>query len=544
MDSGAIRMDGSAFGDTAGEAARVVVERDQRLSRSLLWRLQRAFFERQGIEAWSENIVPHYATSNPYIAAAYARVVIGFLRDWHGGAAPMLDPGLPMYIVEMGAGSGRFAFHFLKRFLSVYTRSALKDVRVIYVMTDIAERTLAYWQAHPSLQPFVAQGLLDFARFDAAAPHELVLAQAGTTLRPGAPGNPMVVLANYVFDGIPQDAFAIDGGHVYESLVTLSSPRPEPDLDDPDLLTRLELSYRPVRITGAYYDDPDLERILRAYEQRLPDTTLLFPSVALRCLRYLRDLAADRLLLLSGDKGYSREEDLLKRKPPAIAVHGSFSMMVNYHAIGAYTRAQGGQILRTERRPTHLDISAYLFGQPPTGYVETDLAYDDAIRQGSPDDFFSLKQGIQIHYDALTLAQLLAYIRLSGWDSNIMFGCFRRLRERLDTASPTMRRELRQVVHQVWDTYYPIGEKRGLAFALGLLLCDMRHYAEALDYFRHSLRLYGPHPKTLYNMGQCHYGLHRPRPALECIDQALALDPAFGPAWALRITLQALLSIP
>ena len=57
-----------------------VVDPAQPLSRSFLWRLQRNFFDRAGVEAWTAGIVPHYITSNPWIADAYAQVVLGWLR--------------------------------------------------------------------------------------------------------------------------------------------------------------------------------------------------------------------------------------------------------------------------------------------------------------------------------------------------------------------------------------------------------------------------------------------------------------------------------
>jgi hypothetical protein len=41
----------------------VVLEHEQCLSRSLLWSLQRAFFAREGIEAWRTHTVPHYVAS-------------------------------------------------------------------------------------------------------------------------------------------------------------------------------------------------------------------------------------------------------------------------------------------------------------------------------------------------------------------------------------------------------------------------------------------------------------------------------------------------
>ncbi len=50
------------------------------LSRSILWDLQAAYFAERGIDAWRQGEVPHYVTSNPTIAAAYAEIVFAFRR--------------------------------------------------------------------------------------------------------------------------------------------------------------------------------------------------------------------------------------------------------------------------------------------------------------------------------------------------------------------------------------------------------------------------------------------------------------------------------
>jgi hypothetical protein len=87
----------------------------QRLSKSPLWRWQRNYFESHGIRAWTPGAVPYHITSCPFIARSYSRVVLGFLRDC--AAAPSdgerstvasIDPTRPIYIVELGSGSGRF----------------------------------------------------------------------------------------------------------------------------------------------------------------------------------------------------------------------------------------------------------------------------------------------------------------------------------------------------------------------------------------------------------------------------------------------------
>ena len=87
-----------------------VLEAAMPLSRSMVWRLQRTFYSDQGIDAWSRSRVPQSVTTSPIIARAYARIVLGYWRDIQS----ILEPSQPLYLVELGAGSGRFAYRFLK----------------------------------------------------------------------------------------------------------------------------------------------------------------------------------------------------------------------------------------------------------------------------------------------------------------------------------------------------------------------------------------------------------------------------------------------
>lgn len=522
----------------------IVLEDKQRFSRSILWQLQRHFFDQQGIQAWQQGTVPHYITSNPYIANAYAQVVLGFLRDCHAipkrknAEVSAIDPTQPIYILELGSGSGRFAYYFLKKFHSVYTQSAIHQTSVKYILTDFTEQNLNYWKAHPSLQPYLEKGLLDFACFDAETNQNITLHQSGEVLTVDSIKNPLIVLANYVFDSIPQDLFLIENGQLSESLITLRSAQAEQTLDDPELLTRLEISYTQQAINGDFYDNDGFNRLLKDYQQTLTDTYLVFPHVALQCLNHLRQLCGDRLLLLSGDKGYSREEDLLFRGEPGITLHGSFSLMVNYHAIGQYVHHQGGTFLTTPHRHRSLNICAALFGTHPHNHPETQLAFNQAVVQNSPDDFFVLKKAIEKHSDSLSIEEILAYLRLSNWDAAIFLDCFPTMMEQLENLPASLEEELFWIVQNVWDTYYPIGENRDLAFYLGMLLYSMEYFPEALEYLQQSQRIYGDDPNTLYNMGMCYYRLRQLDQAMQCMTQTLELKPEFEPAKAMRIKIK------
>ncbi|MDH6097501.1 tetratricopeptide repeat protein [Anabaenopsis sp. FSS-46] len=506
----------------------IPLEQNQPLSQSLLWELQRNFFAQQGINAWNHNTVPHYITSNPYIANAYAKVTLGFLRDWQ----PSLDPTHPIYILELGAGSGRFAYHFLKKFWAFFPHTSLNYLTVKYILSDFSPSNLHYWHHHPFLQTYFQQGKLDIAQFDAQNSQSLHLQHANqthTTLK-----NPLIVLANYFFDCLPQDAFTLKQNQLYASLVNLTLPNHRtPNLEDPDLVHHLQITYSDRPITPNYYGNPAYNQLLHHYQQHLNNTTVLLPIVGLKCLDNLRQLSQNRLLLISGDKGYSKLEDLGDRPKPHMAFHGScFSLMVNYHAIGQYVINQGGQALDTPHRHASLNISAFMFGHPPTEYAETRHGYSDAIINNSPDDFFHLKKAMESQWDSfaaawgadrLTLQQLIAYLRLSGWDANIFLNCLSSLNKLIETTNQTQRQELIQIIENIWDTYYPIGETQDLPFQLGKLLLKLQDYSQASYYFQQSLKLHGLQAKTLQHLGQCYRHLNQHDAAMYCLDQSLNL---------------------
>ncbi len=523
-------------------APRFALEQNRRLSSSMLWRLQRRFYSEQTIDAWRRSIVPHYITSNTFIAQAYAKLVFGYLRDVLRDAR--YDPQAPLYVLELGAGSGRFSYHFLTFFFSLLEQSVHREASVRFVMSDFSEKNLQFWRQHPSLQTFVAQGRLDFALIDLSRPQNIVLMQSGSVLAAGQIANPLVVLANYVFDSIEQDAFYVEDGVLYESLISLYGAGAEADLDDISLLERVHAEFTHVPVRDAnYYAEPALNRLLEFYREDLAAANILLPTQALRYLDYLRHISNNRLMLISADKGISRTEDLLAAAAPDIANHGSISLMVNYHAIGLYAQEHGGRVLMPPHRHHSLQFCALLFDDRlaapapapdphPHLFAETGQAFAEHLCQINPDDFFVLKCFIQGNAEHLSLAQLLAYMRMSGWDAANFWGCYDAFMQHATTLEGLLRQEVAAMAESVWRNYYPLGEERDLAFALASLLYEIDDHAQAIVYLEHSLRLYGDDAGTWYNLAMCHAGSGRLPVAAQCIDAALRVDPQYAPARA------------
>jgi hypothetical protein len=295
--------------------------------------------------------------------------------------------------------------------------------------------------------------------------------------------------------------------------------------DEPDALDRIQITYDSRPIGEDYYGDPILDELLQDYRHRLTDAVLSYPCAAMGCISDLSRLSETGLLLLAADQGYSSEEELLEQDMPVIDLHGSISMRVNYHALGQYVLKRGGRVYHAGQRSLSLNVSCFVLGHSPNATPATERIFNDAVARFGPDDFFILKLGVESAYESLDLPQILEYLRLTGYDVDIFVGAFPALLNLVDSCSIEEREELLQALQQVWEAYYPIGEQLDLPFRIGVLLYSAAWYGEALEFFRRSERMHGPHSSTSYDMGMCYYMLGEQESAQACVDEARRLDP-------------------
>jgi putative S-adenosyl-L-methionine-dependent methyltransferase len=510
---------------TAEESARYVLEADTPLSKSMVWRLQRTFYGDQGIEAWTRSNVPQGITTSPNIARAYARVVNGYFNDLSD-----VDPSQPVYILELGAGSGRFAYRFLKAFSHLAPRH-----RFVYVMTDATLSVVEFWRDNPRLRAFVDAGLLDFAHFDLVDLGPIHLLSSGTTLQPGGVANPVVMIGNYIFDTIPQDAYTVASGQLFANLVTIRASSPDLDLTAPDSRVRIGLSFRAdsVPTDPTVESDPLIRGLLETYAQRLDNTTVVIPRAGMACIRFFRDLANGRALCLIGDFGDTSEEELPDHGPPGFGAGGGLWLAVNFHAIGEYTRGLGGTARHPYDRHIRLNISMLRFGSADLS-SEADGAYTTAIDQHGPDNLSIMTRLLAEHLDTLPYDAVLAMLRTTGWDSDYVLRAVPRLIELLPHMEDRLHPEVLRGIRTTWEQYFPLGEQDDLPFGLGALLYTLQHYQEALEFFQISLRDFGEDPRTTVNLALTLYRLGRLAESLEWLDRTLALDPEHELALQMR----------
>ncbi len=437
---------------------------------------------------------------------------------------PARVPLQPLHILELGAGSGRFAFLFLTVLEAIERRAGVTRLPIRYVMTDATEATIGFWRRHEALAPFVRAGRLDFARFDAETDGTLVLRHARHTIAPATPVTRLVVIANYVFDGLRHDSFTVRRGRVYDYLAAAELPRRGPAAD-------ASLTWRVGPQVTTPYPEDAFNAIVRSYATMGTEGRLVFPVSALRCLDRLAALAREDVLVLAADRGTTDAAEAIARPVNLeLARHGSLSLPVNFHALRTWVTDRGGQAFHPAKKHRHLHVTALALGARPGGWPETRAAYEETIGHGGPDELYDLRHALTDTADRLGAAELLSMIRLSGNDARVMAECIRPLWRHLAGADTRLRLQIRDAALAAWDHYFHLGEEYDLAFNLALLLYETHAYADAHALFTESLRLYGENGATLWNRGLCEVALGKPDEAMASFQRARTLAPDLYPA--------------
>lgn len=471
--------------------AEIILDQDKRLSQSLLWTLQYEAYCQFGVGAWSQKGVPSYITSNSYTTKCYAHIVLGYLRDLLAQNA--LDLNHPIYLFDLGAGTGRFAYLFLKELFCLIGNEPFSKMKLRYIMTDIATENIDFWQKHPYLKSYYEQGVLDCAQFLHSQSQPLHLIRQNMPLTVENVVNPIVVIANYFFDTIPQDFFRIHNGILEEGRITLSTHKDTfENSQDPNIINHLKFqySYHPLSSSSPYYEDADDNAILEMYRRQFNEMIFLFPCGACQVLRTFRNLSRSRMLLLAGDQGVCTEKQVQRWKDPSVALHGSFSIAVNYHAIAALIhRLKGKALMTTFSDPAFVVFGAILHPEMDNFY-DTELAFRKYIDDFEPTEYWRFVTLTEREWKEAPLDHMLILIKLGNWDAMSLHAFYPRIKELLPKATESQKERLIETIHRVWENYYPVAPEEEIFVAnLATLFLEMGLSKQATIYFQRAQQI-------------------------------------------------------
>lgn len=311
--------------------------------------------------------------------------------------------------------------------------------------------------------------------------------------------------------------------------------------------------------------------------------SILFPIGALRALRRLTSFANGRALVLSGDKGNNNHEQFRGLMDPHVAVHGSFSVMVNYHAIGLYCTSRSGFVLHDPQEEASLKVSALVFtgesmlseniGDNVDGNVlfgnsisslspinceksawtgneverlsaARSLAFPhlartfyDSIISFGPNDFFVMQKGIKEDAQRPTLKSIVALLKLSNWDPDVFYKFRDIILQQVPTCPIKLRNDLCRNLPNVWAHHFFLDKEKDVAFEVGRLYYGLRMYEDAVKFYWTSITCSGEHHVTFHNMGLCYYSLGQHTVAMKKFNKALWLknDYAKAKAWQQKL---------
>lgn len=499
----------------------------QRLSQTTLWDMQSRAYQSLGIEAWTERGIPSYLTSNPFIAKRYANVAFAYLIEEISSGR--IKKNQPFTLFELGAGTGRFTYLFLKYFLRLVQESPFSRIQIRYVMTDLSPELIAGWRRHPYFQRLFEKGLLDSARLDLSEPAAFYLQGSSRTICPGSEQNPCVVITNYLFGYLASDLFAKRGDGLAEGLVTLDA-RGVNDAHEPqveDLLCRVR--YQKLASVGDYYPSATWNRALEATAAELSPTPFTLPIGAFRALDFFREVAPSGYCLLAADRGAVTPDQIAALQGISVSRNALCAMAINCRALIHYFLERGESACTTRQpHPTFVVLAARAGpAAGESGMIQR--AFSQNLSDFEPADYWELVNRFEGGRKSPSLEEIYLLLKLGDWDSTNFHAFFTPIRDQLKSAECGVQTRWADIIDSIFDNFFPISKlEANLIVNMGVLLFDMKCYAKALLYFQRAHLIGGEQARIFFNMGLCYSLLRESEEAASCFAKAEKLDAAYS----------------
>lgn len=457
------------------------------------------------------------------VGKTYAELIFAFLKDLRSQSAAQEK----IYILEMGAGHGRLAYHILKHLERLVSHSNHKLPDYCYILSDIVEANIDFFDQHPQLQQYYEKGHLDVAFFDVAETQRIVLRHSKVVLHKGSLKQPIIAIANYLFDSIPTDLYYFKNTKTASCSVTVEIDADAEETKEEDLLNEINLVFRHEILEKPPYEEDLFNELLEEYSKLIYNNYLFFPHIGMRCLQMLSCLSEKGLMLLTMDKGFHQIEDIQNAGHPEIIKHGSFSIWVNYHSLKVFCEKQKGLALFPTFSTFYAEVGCLLFLPDAFKYIETMAAYQRFVNDFGPDDYNGIKRLAFKHFTEMNLSELIAILRLSAYDSSMFIKALPRFKQLSRHVTFSQRNRIAQTMDQTWNYYFSINESFDLAYEIGGVFYDLGFYPEALKYFGFSVSLFGNKPDVYYNTALCYYQLRKDELFLKTIQDGQLAFPNF-----------------
>ena len=469
-------------------------------SKSIIWELQRNFFNNEGIQAWNGQ-VPFYVSSNKLIANHYTHIISSFIQDL---SLKNQEFKSPIHIIELGAGSGKFSFHLIKQLFNI-----LKDLNwtnnIKYIISDVSQKNIDHLKNHSQLETFFQQGILDIGILDLESSSDTIKLQySEQELHMSQIDAPVCLIGNYVLDSIKNDCFQIKNNELHNMLIQTRLQKPLLNGHPPNI-TDCTFDFEPIKIPTDYYSHPKFNRILSNYVNNISNSSILFPISFLNFLDRMFLNNQHPLLFLCGDKGHAKLLELDYISAPHISSHGSISLMTNFHAISHFFELNNGFSI-DQKLSQSFKTQLFYKGDTPINY--TKQMYNALFNGLNPGNFLPLKNELKINKDNLTLDTIFSLIETSYFDPDIYYDFHNAITNKLSKATHRQLNNLEIILDTVTDNFFSLPFGTNILSSLANNYYILAKYEKALQLYNKSLFYFEADYNILFNMALCHFSLN------------------------------------
>jgi hypothetical protein len=512
--------------DAAPAKEEFAINSDMRLSQCEVWRMLEQVYQFGGKGLWEQ--VPYYVTSSTFLAGTYAELIVSFLFDHYKS----LNKKEPIYIVEMGTGTGCLSFYLMKelaRKRALFPH--LEELKLKYVMCDFSTNTINDWLNNKELKQFRDNGTLEFAIFKPEEQTEIVTYD-GTHIGPSTVKNPIIAIANYFFDSLKHDAFRVKDHQIEETLHTFyfEDANGAENTSSPFEGLRKRESYAPV--SDKYYDDPVLDKVLQSYGPQYENATFLFPLGAFNCLDNLRTMSNNQLVLLSTDKGYTQADFMQGLwEQPFVAHHGIFSYSVNYDAIAKYFNVLGGFSYASNALSFSVEtqMSLLLDGTKSEDMTQTRYHFLENVARRNDINYLYYCQNLLLTAGTCSKNDMvrtyISLIRTSNCDPIALYMCGEMIAAAVGEVGNDLRRHLMAVLDEVEANFYHVRQRTDALYYSGKIRYMIDDFEGCVKAVTRSISEFGENSHSLYYLAACNEVKKDFAAALDLYKRSLAIDP-------------------
>ncbi|TGK02621.1 S-adenosyl-L-methionine-dependent methyltransferase [Leptospira langatensis] len=490
-----------------------ILESNARLSESKIWEYQRTYFEQRGHGAWLEGEVPFYSTSNSFIAGRYAELLLSIFED-KGHKKQKFK------IIEIGGGTGKFA-HLTLCALEQICPELLAEKNIQYILTDLTSTNVGEYAKHSSLQKWIEAEILSLAICDIEKDENIRLTN-GSILQ-NESDFLHIFIANYVFDGVPQDLFEIENQGLREVRITTVHQESIWNELDAYNLGRIQIRLDERIQNDEPYSDPSWNKILREYQEQINNLFLSFPTTAIRCLDRFSTIFTDSIFFIC-DKGTPKIEDLTLSAAQTPVEHGSISMPVNFHCLGLWARDKSWMVLEDIEERDFLRLNIYT----PIGSKLSFLPkeYARSQRNFSIDDFIHLRRSWEKLNEDIPLQETIACLKVCNWDTKVFLMFYDKILPQFDSSQiSSVQTEILSEGMRILRKKNFFDTEEDLSFCIGILFARLGKLSEAISCFRESIAHYGENPYTQFNLAVCLFDSEHKEEAFEILREVRSKHP-------------------